>query len=259
MTPDKPVLRGTAQNPDAFFQGREAANPFYAACPGHRAKGHGRIRGNSPGANINLFDYVGAPDAERVIVLMGSGCEAAHETVEHLNRQGEKVGVLKVRLYRPFDGKRFVEALPRVGANRSPCWTAPRNRARPANRCIRTASRRLLEGMANGWAQSEMRCRKVVGGRYGLSSKEFTPAMVKAVFDNLAAAAAEESFHRRHQRRRFPHQPAGGSRIFRPNRTTSIRALVLRPRRGRHGRREQKFHQDHRRGNGQLRAGLFRL
>ena len=118
MTPDKPVLRGTAQNPDVFFQAREACNPFYAACPGHRAEGHGRIRRADRARNINLFDYVGAPDAERVIVLMGSGCEAAHETVEHLNRSGEKIGVLKVRLYRPFDGKRFVEALPRSVKNR---------------------------------------------------------------------------------------------------------------------------------------------
>ena len=111
MTPDKPVLRGTAQNPDVFFQGREAANPFYSACPDIVQKVMDEFAAHT-GRKYNLFDYVGAPDAERVIVLMGSGCEAAHEAVEYLIAQGEKIGVLKVRLYRPFDGKRFVEALP---------------------------------------------------------------------------------------------------------------------------------------------------
>ncbi len=116
MTPDKPVLRGTAQNPDVFFQGREAANPFYAACPDIVQKVMDEFA-EQTGRKYKLFDYVGAPDAERVIVLMGSGCEAAHETVEYLNRHGAKVGVLKVRLYRPFDGKRFVEALPPLCAS----------------------------------------------------------------------------------------------------------------------------------------------
>ncbi len=111
MTPDKPVLRGTAQNPDAFFQGREAANLIYAACPDIVQKVMDEFAALT-GRKYNLFDYVGAPDAERVIVLMGSGCEAAHEAVEYLVAQGEKIGVLKVRLYRPFDGKRFVAALP---------------------------------------------------------------------------------------------------------------------------------------------------
>jgi pyruvate-ferredoxin/flavodoxin oxidoreductase len=191
MTPDRPVLRGTAQNPDAFFQGREAVNKFYEACPGITqavmdafAKQVGRV--------YQLFQYVGAPDAERVVILMGSGCETAHETVEHLNRKGEKVGVLKVRLYRPFDLKRFMEALPATvrsiavldrtkepGAAGEPLYQD----------CVAA----LYEGLANGWGRLKALPR-VIGGRYGLSSKEFTPAMVKAVFDNLAAAQPKNHF-----------------------------------------------------------------
>src|SRR5271168_2101419 len=111
LNPDQPVLRGTAQNPDAFFQGREAANPVYAACPEIVQQVMDQFAALT-GRHHHLFDYVGAPDADRVIVLMGSGCEAAHETVEHLCARGEKVGLIKVRLYRPFDGKRFLAALP---------------------------------------------------------------------------------------------------------------------------------------------------
>ncbi|HEX7577191.1 MAG TPA: pyruvate:ferredoxin (flavodoxin) oxidoreductase, partial [Verrucomicrobiae bacterium] len=111
MTPDKPVLRGTAQNPDVFFQGREAANHFYSACPDIVQKVMDEFA-ELTGRKYKLFDYVGSPHAERVVVLMGSGCEAAHEAVDYLTAKGEKVGVLKVRLYRPFDSRRFVEALP---------------------------------------------------------------------------------------------------------------------------------------------------
>src|SRR5271157_1105937 len=111
MSPDHPVLRGTAQNPDAFFQGREACNAFYTACPQIVQEAMDKFT-KTVGRAYKLFDYVGAPDADRIVVLMGSGCEAAHETVDYLVKQGEKVGVLKVRLYRPFDTQKFVEALP---------------------------------------------------------------------------------------------------------------------------------------------------
>ncbi len=191
MTPDRPVLRGTAQNPDAFFQGREAANPFYANCPDTVQKVMDEFAAQT-GRKYHLFDYLGAPDAEHVIVLMGSGCEAAHETVEYLNEHGAKLGLIKVRLYRPFDAKRFVEALPRSikslavldrtkepGAAGEPLYQD----------CVAA----ILEGMANGWGNLKW-LPKVVGGRYGLSSKEFTPAMVKAVFDNLAAAKPKNHF-----------------------------------------------------------------
>ena len=111
MTPDRPVLRGTAQNPDVFFQARESANLFYAACPDVVQKAMDQFA-EQTGRKYKLFDYEGAPDAERVIVLMGSGCEAAQETVENLTQRGEKVGLIKVRLYRPFDSQRFVAAIP---------------------------------------------------------------------------------------------------------------------------------------------------
>jgi pyruvate-ferredoxin/flavodoxin oxidoreductase len=183
MTPDQPVLRGTAQNPDAFFQGREAANGFYAACPDIVQKVMDEFA-ELTGRKYNLFDYMGAPDAERVIVLMGSGCEAAHETVEHLVAKGEKMGVLKVRLYRPFDGKRFVAALPAsvkkiavLDRTKEPGATGE-----PLYQDVVTA---LMEETAAGRSHLKT-LPQVFTGRYGLSSKEFTPAMVKAVFDNLS-------------------------------------------------------------------------
>jgi pyruvate-ferredoxin/flavodoxin oxidoreductase len=191
MTPNNPTLRGTAQNPDAFFQGREATNPLYAKCPDIVQETMDEFAKHT-GRQYQAFDYVGSPHAERVIVLMGSGCEAAHEAVEHLIRKGEKVGVVKVRLYRPFDGKRFMEALPHTvrsiavldrtkepGATGEPLFQD----------CIAA----LYEGLGQGWGQISTLPR-VVGGRYGLSSKEFTPAMVKAVFDNLAKPQPQNHF-----------------------------------------------------------------
>jgi pyruvate-ferredoxin/flavodoxin oxidoreductase len=185
MTPDKPVLRGTAQNPDAFFQGRESTNLIYAACPDIVQKVMDEFA-EQTGRKYNLFDYVGAPDAERVIVLMGSGCEAAHEAVEALVANGEKIGVLKVRLYRPFDGKRFVESLPKsvkkiVVLDRT---KEPGATGEPLYQDCVTA---LMEETASGRSHLKS-LPQVLSGRYGLSSKEFTPAMVKAVFDNLSVA-----------------------------------------------------------------------
>jgi pyruvate-ferredoxin/flavodoxin oxidoreductase len=182
LTPDKPVLRGTAQNPDAFFQGREAANPAYAACPAIVQNVMDEFS-TLTGRQYSLFDYVGAPDADRVIVLMGSGCEAVHETVKHLLARGEKVGLVKVRLYRPFDGRRFVAALPKsvrkiavLDRTKEPGATGE-----PLYQDCLTA---ILEAMAGGPAHLNS-LPEIVAGRYGLSSKEFTPAMVVAVFDNL--------------------------------------------------------------------------
>ncbi len=191
MSPDRPLLRGTAQNPDAFFQGREACNPFYAACPDIVQKVMDEFA-QKIGRTYQLFQYVGAPDAERIIILMGSGCETAHETVDYLVGKGEKVGVLKVRLYRPFDMKRFVEAIP---ANVKKIAVLDRTKEPGAageplyQDCIAS----LYEGLAKGWGQLKA-MPKVIGGRYGLSSKEFTPAMVKGVFDNLSAAQPKEHF-----------------------------------------------------------------
>jgi pyruvate-ferredoxin/flavodoxin oxidoreductase len=191
MTPDKPVLRGTAQNPDVFFQGREAANHFYSACPDIVQKVMDEFA-EQTGRKYKLFDYVGAKDAERVIVLMGSGCEAADEAVEALMAKGEKLGMIKVRLYRPFDGRRFVAALPAsvkkiavLDRTKEPGATGE-----PLYQDVVTA---LMEETAAG--RSHLKgVPAVITGRYGLSSKEFTPAMVKAVFDNLSALTPKNHF-----------------------------------------------------------------
>ena len=185
LSPDHPVLRGTAQNPDVFFQAREACNPYYDACADKVQAVMDKFS-QVVGRSYHLFDYVGAPDAERVIVMMGSGAETAHETVDYLNQRGEKVGLLKVRLYRPFSVKRFLEALPptvrkiavldrskETGAGREPLYLDVVNA--------------IHEGIKLGYGTLKL-APETIGGRYGLSSKEFTPAMVKAVYDNLAAA-----------------------------------------------------------------------
>jgi pyruvate-ferredoxin/flavodoxin oxidoreductase len=191
MTPDRPVLRGTAQNPDVFFQARESANPFYAACPEVVQKAMDQFA-EQTGRKYKLFDYEGAPDAERVIVLMGSGCEAAQETVESLTKNGEKVGLLKVRLYRPFDCQRFVAAIPATARKLAVLdrTKEPGAAGEPLYQDVVTA---LMEETAAG--RSHLKAvPQVFTGRYGLSSKEFTPAMVKATFDNLATAAPKNHF-----------------------------------------------------------------
>lgn len=176
LTPDRPVLRGTAQNPDVYFQARESVNPFYNACPEIVQKAMDKF-GELTGRHYKLFEYHGAPDADRIIILMGSGCETVHETVDYLTARGEKVGVLKVRLYRPWDANAFIGALPKTAKviavlDRT---KEPGSSGEPLYLDVVTAISEHWEGSAP----------KIVGGRYGLSSKEFNPAMVKAVFDNL--------------------------------------------------------------------------
>ncbi len=191
LSPDHPVLRGTAQNPDVYFQAREASNPYYEAC---RDKLQTVMNKFSllVGRSYHLFDYVGAPDAERVIVMMGSGAETTHETVEHLRGIGERVGLLKVRLYRPFSVNGLIEALPatvrtiavldrtkEAGAAREPLYLDVVNA--------------IQEGIKLGHGKLRL-APEIIGGRYGLSSKEFTPAMVKAVYENLAEAKPKDHF-----------------------------------------------------------------
>jgi pyruvate-ferredoxin/flavodoxin oxidoreductase len=183
LRPDRPVLRGTAQNPDVFFQAREACNAFYIACP---TIVQGVMDGftSQTGRSYHLFDYVGAPDAERVMIVMGSAAGAAEETVEWLSGHGEKVGLLKVRLFRPFELEAFLNALPRTtraiavldrtkepGSIGEPLYL-------DAVACLAEAGRNV----------------RVIGGRYGLSSKEFTPAMAKAVFAELKSSAPRNHF-----------------------------------------------------------------
>ncbi|TVP60439.1 MAG: pyruvate:ferredoxin (flavodoxin) oxidoreductase [Nodularia sp. (in: Bacteria)] len=201
LTPDKPVLRGATQNPDVYFQARETVNPYYLACPDITQQVMDEFA-QMTGRQYQLFEYHGHPEAERVIVLMGSGGEAVHETVDYLNARGEKVGVLKVRLYRPFDAVRFVAALPTTtqniavldrtkepGASGEPLYLDVVAAIHEAWEIRQTHSNSSLSTQ-----HSALSTPKVVGGRYGLSSKEFTPAMIKAVFDNLATAAPKNHF-----------------------------------------------------------------
>ncbi len=182
MNPEHPVIRGTSQNPDVYFQGRESVNKYYDACPAIVQKAMDKFA-KLTGRRYNLFDYAGAKDADRVIIIMGSGAEAVHETVDYLNAKGEKVGLIKVRLYRPFDTKAFVDALP-LSAKAIAVLDRtkePGSLGEPLYEDVRTA---LGEAMSEGLTKIK-EYPKVVGGRYGLGSAEFTPAMVKAVFDNL--------------------------------------------------------------------------
>lgn len=191
MNPDKPVLRGTAQNPDVFFQAREACNPFYTNCADITEKAMEKF-GDLTGRRYKLFEYYGDPMAERVIVLMGSGAEAAAETVDYLNQCGEKVGVLKVRLFRPFDVRRFMEALPETVRLISVLDRTKESGALGEPLYMDVIAG-LTEGLGGGYGKLKAMPR-VVGGRYGLSSKEFTPTMIKAVFDNMAAAKPKNHF-----------------------------------------------------------------
>jgi pyruvate-ferredoxin/flavodoxin oxidoreductase len=191
LSPDHPTMSGTAQNPDVFFQGRETVNKFYLATPGIVQDAMDKFA-KLTGRSYKLFEYFGAPDAEKVIIVMGSGAETTHETVDYLNKKGEKVGILKVRLYRPFSVKHFIDALPKTVKKIAVLdrTKEPGSVGEPLYLDIRTAI-----GEAMGRKETTFKDYPlVVGGRYGLGSKEFTPAMVKAVFDNLDAAEAKNSF-----------------------------------------------------------------
>jgi pyruvate-ferredoxin/flavodoxin oxidoreductase len=184
LTPDHPVIRGTAQNPDTYFQARERCNPFYDATPGivqEKMDEFAKLTGRA----YNLFDYVGAPDAERVIVMMGSGAEAAHETVDYLVAKGEKIGLLKVRLFRPFSTASFAGALPASVQS-----IAVLDRTKEAG----SIAEPLFQDIICALRAEGRNVPTVIGGRYGLSSKEFNPAMVKAIFEELEKSAPKQTF-----------------------------------------------------------------
>ena len=191
LTPDRPVMRGTAQNPDVFFQSRERANSLYVEAPGKVQDVMNRFA-ELTGRKYRLFDYVGAPDAERVVVMMGSGCETAEQTIQALAASGEKVGLLKVRLYRPFACEQFIAALP-LGVKTIAVLDRtkePGGAGEPLYQDVVTA---ICEAqMAATPAFKEL--PRVIGGRYGLGSKEFTPAMAKAVFDEMQKAEPKNHF-----------------------------------------------------------------
>ena len=174
LTPDRPVMRGTAQNPDVFFQSRERANSFYLKTPAIVEQTMQRFAALT-GRHYKLFEYVGDPNAEHVLIMMGSGCETAEETVDSLCQAGEKVGLLKVRLYRPFSVSHFIAALPATTKT-----IAVLDRTKEPG----STGEPLYQDVVTAVSESRLNLR-VVGGRYGLSSKEFTPAMVKGVFDEL--------------------------------------------------------------------------
>ena len=187
LSPDHPVIRGTAQNPDVYFQAREAVNPYYRALP--RVVQHAMDRfADRTGRPYHLFDYVGAPDADRVLVMMGSGAEAAHEAVEALTARGERVGLVKVRLYRPFAAEAFVNALPR-----STRAIAVLDRTKEPGSLGEPLYLDVLAALAES-TDPLPAPPTLVGGRYGLGSKEFTPGMVAGIFAELAGGAPKRHF-----------------------------------------------------------------
>ncbi len=191
LNPEHPVIRGTSQNPDVYFQGRESVNPFYSAMPGIVQSCMDRFA-KLTGRQYRLYEYHGAKDAERVIILMGSGAETAQETVDHLLAQGEKIGLLKVRLYRPLDSALFIAALPATVQSIAVLdrTKEPGSDGEPLYKDVLAAAAQTL---ADGSAPFKAMPR-IIGGRYGLSSKEFTPGMVKAVFDELSAEKPKNNF-----------------------------------------------------------------
>ena len=189
LDPDRPVVRGVAQNPDVYFQGRETVNPFYAAVPGAVEAAMQRFAART-GRAYRLFDYFGADDADRVVVLMGSGVETTRETIDFLNARGARLGVVQVHLFRPFSADHLLAAIPATAVAVAVLdrTKEPGAAGEPLYQDVVTA---FAEGVASGRRAAMPR---IVGGRYGLASKEFTPAMVKAMFDNLAAPAPKNHF-----------------------------------------------------------------
>ena len=189
LTPDKPFMRGTAQNPDVYFQGRETVNPFYAACPDIVQKAMDKFA-KLTGRQYKLFDYYGPADAERVIVSMASSCETISTTVDYLKAKGEKVGLLNVRLYRPFSVKHFLAALPKTVK-----FLAVLDRTKEPGSAGEPLYQDIINALFEGQQEGVLKVLpKVIGGRYGLSSKEFTPAMVKAVFDEMKKTSPKNHF-----------------------------------------------------------------
>jgi pyruvate-ferredoxin/flavodoxin oxidoreductase len=189
LDPDRPVLRGSAQNPDVFFQAREAANPFHEAVPGAVQDAMDAL-GERTGRHYRLVEYHGAPDAERVVVVMGSAIAVVRQVVDHLVAQGEKVGVVNLRLFRPFPVSSFLAALP-PSVRRIAVLDRTKEPGAPGEPLLQDVTGVLAEAVMVG---DRADLPDVIGGRYGLASKEFTPAMVAAVYDELASARPQRRF-----------------------------------------------------------------
>ena len=201
LNPEHPHTRGSHENGDIFFQNREACNKVYDELPAV-VEGYMKKINEKLGTDYGLFNYYGAPDADRVVVCMGSFCDVLEEVIDYLNAHGEKVGLVKVRLFRPFSIKHFVDVLPRP-SRRSPSWTVPRSRVPSASRSTRTSLRSLRAGKTG---------IKVVGGRYGLGSKDTPPASAFAVFEELKKDEPKREFtigivDGRDQPRAWPRRP----------------------------------------------------
>ncbi len=191
LSPDRPVLRGTAQNPDVFFQARETVNRFYQECPKIVQRVMEKFE-KVVGRKYELFQFIGTPDAERIIIIMGSGAETTHETVEYLAAKGEKIGVIKVRLYRPFSAEHFLKALPKTVKTISVL-----NRTKEPGAIGEPLYLDIVAALTEAYNNGTLPLKtfpKVLGGRYGLSSKEFTSAMVKGVFDNMSQSTPKNHF-----------------------------------------------------------------
>ncbi len=192
LSPDHPVLRGSAQNPDVFFQAREAGNPFHMAVPDIVQETMDRLADRT-GRAYHLFDYVGHPEAERIVLLMGSGCGAIEETVEALVARGERVGAVKVRLFRPFSTEALVAAMPST-VRRIAVLDRTKEPGAPGEPLYQDVVTALVEEESAGRVRFDGGMPRVIGGRYGLSSKEFTPAMAAAVFAELEADEPKNHF-----------------------------------------------------------------
>jgi pyruvate-ferredoxin/flavodoxin oxidoreductase len=189
LNPERPVVRGTSQNPDTFFQAREAIEPFYARCPGIVEATMARFAALT-GRRYGLFDYVGHPEAERVVIVMGSGAECVHETVEWLVKQGERVGVVKVRLFRPFSAEHLLAALPAT-TRAIAVLDRTKEPGSVGEPLFLDVAGALIGALTRGERASIPR---LLGGRFGLASKEFTPGMAKAVFDELGKGSPRARF-----------------------------------------------------------------
>lgn len=197
LTPENPAIRGTAQNPDVYFQQREAVNKYYLEVPAIVQKAMDKYA-ELTGRQYKLYEYVGPADAEKVIILMGSGCDTVEETNAFLNKQGAKVGVLKVRLYRPFSAKDFVKALPASVKKIAVLdrTKEPGSLGEPLYEDVRTAIGEMQAAGECPFKDFPL----ILGGRFGLGSKEFTPAMVKGVYDNLDGEKKEQLYYRNRRR-----------------------------------------------------------
>ena len=241
LSPERPFIRGTAQNPDTYFQARETVNPFYARVPGVVEEMLATL-GERTGRRMHIVDYTGHPEAERVLIMMGSGAQTAAQTVAALTARGERVGVVQVRLYRPFPAEALLAALPATART-----VAVLDRTKEPGSIGEPLYLDVVAALTDAYCTGQRSAMpRICGGRYGLSSKEFTPAMVAGVFDELARDTPRAAVHRRNRRRRLRLE-----HLLRPgvrHRVTRHGAGdVLRRRFGRHRRREQEHDQDPRR------------